>query len=268
MKLGIAHHLRSDLSARFLWWDPDMVPVAPVELFDIASGQPILAIGGKRIRAYRKAFGRLSGGSALAAAPDGSSFVTHAMVGALRLCTGTDPDRIAAKPARTSPLRFYQHALKNLSNTLCNTSPILCPSNPFLCPSAACGAVDRGVLQKMLLAFNSSSDGHSSGATATGTLRSSAGGVKGAGMSRREALSRPFGAERAPQRDNRGTRSSPEGRDRHGRASTGGTGWGGEEGAAEERGSSGERPAWPWRILESLDEQHPELARARLGRPP
>lgn len=82
VKLGIADRLRSELSARFLWWDLDMIPVAQVELFDPRSDQPVLAIGGSRIRAYGRAFERLSGGGRLASAPDGSSFVTHAMVGA------------------------------------------------------------------------------------------------------------------------------------------------------------------------------------------
>lgn len=97
MKLGIADRLGpAELSKRFLWWDPDMVPVAPVELFDRASGAPVLAVGGKRIRAYARAFGRLAGGGALARAPDGSSFVAHAMVGASRP-TPAHPARAALR---------------------------------------------------------------------------------------------------------------------------------------------------------------------------
>ena len=77
VKLGIAARI-PDLSATFLWWDPDMIATDVMRLRHEASGLDLLNIGGKRIKTYDAAYEQLTG-RPLRRAADGSSFVTHAM---------------------------------------------------------------------------------------------------------------------------------------------------------------------------------------------
>ena len=66
-----------NLTARYLLWDGDMIALRPVVPF-LPDGRAVRHTGGKRIKTYAEAFRRLTGAE-LATAPDGSSFVTHAM---------------------------------------------------------------------------------------------------------------------------------------------------------------------------------------------
>ena len=55
-----------------------MIALRPLHFFD-ADGRALRHVGGGRLRSYGAAYRTLSGGAPLAAAPDGSSCVTHAM---------------------------------------------------------------------------------------------------------------------------------------------------------------------------------------------
>ncbi len=77
LKLGAADAVRN-LTERFLWWDADMIALRPVATA-AADGRALRHVGGSRVKTYGAAYVALTG-AALAAAPDGSSFVTHAMV--------------------------------------------------------------------------------------------------------------------------------------------------------------------------------------------
>ena len=83
IKLGVARHL-PDLTSTFLVWDPDMIALEPFRVFSSErSGKTgkervVRHVGGYAIRSYEDAYARLTG-EPLASAPDGSSYVTHAM---------------------------------------------------------------------------------------------------------------------------------------------------------------------------------------------
>ena len=82
LKLGAASGV-SNLTSRFVLWDSDMIALRPLRLFD-AAGRAVRHVGGGRLRSYDRAYRTLTAGDALAAAPDGSSFVTHAMAAETR----------------------------------------------------------------------------------------------------------------------------------------------------------------------------------------
>lgn len=192
-KLGIADHLRSELSARFLWWDLDMVPVAPVQLFDTRSDQPVLAVGGKRIRAYGRAYERLSGGGRLATAPDGSSFVTHSMVGAF-LCRCRAP--MSQFPLCLQTTHSHATRVRRRGNAAESPPTVIAAAcrigfrfqrrtpvaTVLECPHLSSPAVDRAVLNNMLAAFSGSPGSMLSGdgaAEAAGDVVAGAGGRGG-----------------------------------------------------------------------------------------
>ena len=83
IKLGVARHL-PDLTSTFVVWDPDMIALEPFKVFSAErSGKTgkervIRHVGGYTIRSYEDAYERLTN-EPLVAAPDGSSYVTHAM---------------------------------------------------------------------------------------------------------------------------------------------------------------------------------------------
>ena len=83
IKLGVARHL-PDLTSTFLVWDPDMIALEPFRVFSSErSGKTgrervVRHVGGYAIEAYEHAYEKLTG-EPLASAPDGSSYVTHAM---------------------------------------------------------------------------------------------------------------------------------------------------------------------------------------------
>jgi hypothetical protein len=83
IKLGVARHL-PDLTSTFLVWDPDMIALEPFKVFSSErSGKTgkervVRHVGGYAIRSYEDAYKRLTN-EPLASAPDGSSYVTHAM---------------------------------------------------------------------------------------------------------------------------------------------------------------------------------------------
>ena len=60
-----------------------MIALRPLHMFD-AAGRAVRHVGGSRLRSYGRAYRTLTGGATLAAAPDGSSFVTHAMAAETR----------------------------------------------------------------------------------------------------------------------------------------------------------------------------------------
>ena len=83
IKLGVARHL-PDLTSTFLVWDPDMIALEPFRVFSSErSGvtgreRVVRHVGGYAIASYARAYEALTG-EPLAWAPDGSSYVTHAM---------------------------------------------------------------------------------------------------------------------------------------------------------------------------------------------
>lgn len=83
VKLGVARHL-PDLTSTFLVWDPDMIALEPFRVFSTErSGRTgrervVRHVGGYAIRSYERAYVALTG-EQMASAPDGSSYVTHAM---------------------------------------------------------------------------------------------------------------------------------------------------------------------------------------------
>ena len=60
-----------------------MIVLRPLHFFDDA-GRALRHVGGGRLRSYGQAYRTLMAGAALASAPDGSSFVTHAMAAETR----------------------------------------------------------------------------------------------------------------------------------------------------------------------------------------
>jgi hypothetical protein len=80
LKLGIATAI-SNLSEDYVIWDLDMIALKPVRLYS-SDGRTIRHIGGYTNKGYTRSFERLTGLSA-AGGHDGSSFVTHGIVGAL-----------------------------------------------------------------------------------------------------------------------------------------------------------------------------------------
>ena len=84
LKLGAARHLPY-LSHTFLVWDPDMIPLEPFRVFSKersgATGKERVMrhVGGYVIKEYEYAYEKLTQ-EQLANAPDGSSYVTHAML--------------------------------------------------------------------------------------------------------------------------------------------------------------------------------------------
>jgi hypothetical protein len=80
LKLGIATAI-SNLSEDYVIWDLDMIALKPVRLYS-SDGRTIRHIGGYTNKGYTRSFERLTGLSA-AGGHDGSSFVTHWIVGAL-----------------------------------------------------------------------------------------------------------------------------------------------------------------------------------------
>ena len=83
VKLGVARHL-PDLTSTFLVWDPDMIALEPFRVFSTErSGRTgrervVRHVGGYAIKSYERAYVALVG-ERMASAPDGSSYVTHAM---------------------------------------------------------------------------------------------------------------------------------------------------------------------------------------------
>lgn len=83
VKLGVARHL-PDLTSTFLVWDPDMIALEPFRVFSTErSGRTgrervVRHVGGYAIKSYERAYVALTG-EQMASAPDGSSYVTHAM---------------------------------------------------------------------------------------------------------------------------------------------------------------------------------------------
>jgi hypothetical protein len=82
LKLGAAEHVLN-LTSRFALWDSDMIALRPLRFFD-AKGRAVRHVGGGRLRSYGAAYRTLSGGSPLTPAPDGTSYVTHAMAAETR----------------------------------------------------------------------------------------------------------------------------------------------------------------------------------------
>ena len=80
LKLGAAGSAALNVSDRFLLWDADMIALAPLSWTSDDGLRAVRHVGGGRVKTYGAAYGRLTGGERLAAAPDGSSFVTHAML--------------------------------------------------------------------------------------------------------------------------------------------------------------------------------------------
>ena len=85
VKLGVARHL-PDLTSTFLVWDPDMIALEPFRVFSTErSGRTgrervVRHVGGYAIRSYERAYVALTGDAMRrASAPDGSSYVTHAV---------------------------------------------------------------------------------------------------------------------------------------------------------------------------------------------
>ena len=72
-----------NLTSRFVLWDSDMIVLRPLHFFDDA-GRALRHVGGGRLRSYGQAYRTLAAGAPLASAPDGSSFVTHAMAAEAR----------------------------------------------------------------------------------------------------------------------------------------------------------------------------------------
>lgn len=80
LKLGSAISIEN-LTENYLIWDLDMIPLRPVRLFT-QDGRAVRHIGGRVNQGYSESFQRLTGLPALGG-HDGSSFVTHCMLGTL-----------------------------------------------------------------------------------------------------------------------------------------------------------------------------------------
>lgn len=81
LKLGVATTI-PDLSEDFVLWDLDMIALKPLRLYT-KDGKMVRHIGGRINSGYTRSFERLTGLPALGGS-DGSSFVTHWMLGALK----------------------------------------------------------------------------------------------------------------------------------------------------------------------------------------